>query len=465
MSTGLTLENLWCPLLSTGLQLLRPGWTSCWEEEEEAPSLPPPSPHPPSSPARSRPPSLFLLRGCRSGSRRSERRAPCSSPAWELKCTERGSWKPSSGAAGGGRRPGRRAQLRRPWLWTQRARSCAEGQSALPAGLAGAAAGSPGAGLRKGARRRPAGGRGQSAERPGSAKGAARPVLSSAPATVASGARRAPGPERFQPTAGGVPPPGRAAPPRPAARCLAGACEREGQAAGRRDALSRSRSAELRPRASARPISKCAPPRRAPITPSLAKFDTRAPAFLGTRWSLPRDFPSWAKFFFFFFCQEEPILSDPLQRRPVALRRSRVLSEGSGCRPLGGGVRALHASRASGVLYPLALSDPPALSLSPQPDQRVQFKQSQPELRCPRASPTWGSGTRNAELRPGVHGQPGSSARPSHGSGSFPADQPGAASRFSAVAALVFSPLQPAPLPPLVPRCCVGGVPFSPLSR
>lgn len=75
-----------------------------------------------------------------------------------------------------------------------------------------------------------------------------------------------------------------AAPPRPAARRVAGACEREGQAAGRRDALSRSRSAELRPRASARPISKCAPPRRAPHHPSLAKFDTRAPAFLGTHW-------------------------------------------------------------------------------------------------------------------------------------------------------------------------------------
>lgn len=58
-------ENLRGPLLSTGLQLLRPGWTSCWEEEETR-SLPPsPSPHPPSSPVRSRPPSLFLLRGCR----------------------------------------------------------------------------------------------------------------------------------------------------------------------------------------------------------------------------------------------------------------------------------------------------------------------------------------------------------------------------------------------------------------
>jgi hypothetical protein len=75
-----------------------------------------------------------------------------------------------------------------------------------------------------------------------------------------------------------------AAPPRPAARRVAGACEREGQAAGCRDALSRSRSAELRPRARARPISKCAPSRRAPHHPSLAKFDTRAPAFLGTRW-------------------------------------------------------------------------------------------------------------------------------------------------------------------------------------
>lgn len=75
-----------------------------------------------------------------------------------------------------------------------------------------------------------------------------------------------------------------AAPPRPAARRVAGACEREGQAAGRRDALSRSRSAELRPRDSARSISKCTPPRRAPFTPNLAKFDTRVPAFLGTRW-------------------------------------------------------------------------------------------------------------------------------------------------------------------------------------
>lgn len=126
--------------------------------------------------------------------------------------SERCSWNPSSGAAGAGRRPGRRAQLRRLWLWTERARNCAEGQNALPAGLARTAAGSPGAGARKAARRRPAGGRGQSAERPGSAKGAARPGLSSEPTTVASGARRAAGPERLQPTAGGVPPPGRAAP-------------------------------------------------------------------------------------------------------------------------------------------------------------------------------------------------------------------------------------------------------------
>lgn len=103
---------------------------------------------------------------------------------------------------------------------TERARNCAEGQSALPAGLAGAAAGSPGAGLRKGARLRPAEGRGQSAERPGSAEGAARPVLSLAPATVASGAWRAADPERFQPTVGGVPPPGRAAPARCSPRCL-----------------------------------------------------------------------------------------------------------------------------------------------------------------------------------------------------------------------------------------------------
>lgn len=80
-------ENLRGPLLSTGLQLLRPGWTSCWEEEETR-SLPPsPSPHPPSSPARSRPPSLPLSPPrLSSGFRRSEWRAPCSSPGWELKC-------------------------------------------------------------------------------------------------------------------------------------------------------------------------------------------------------------------------------------------------------------------------------------------------------------------------------------------------------------------------------------------
>lgn len=71
-------------------------------------------------------------------------------------------------------------------------------------------------------------------------------------------------------------------------------------------------------------------------------------------------------------------------------------------------------------------------------------------------------GARVPATRSSGHGPLGSSARPSHGSGSFPADQPGDASRFSAVAALVSSLLQPALCHLYVPRWSVGGAPFTP---
>lgn len=282
ISTGLTLENLCCPLPSTGLQLLRPGLTSRWEKEEEALSLPlhlytlpPPSPHPLSSPARSCPPSLFLLGGCRSGFRRSERRAPCSSPAWELKCTS---------AAPGSRAPERPAEV--------------EGRNGA------LSFGGPGfgpSGLRTARRRRAHCPPAWPAQRPGVREpdygrehGGGQP---GAEGRVPSGLarRRAPPdpssarrPRRWPAEPGGprvlsASSPRRgaclrpAAPPRPAARRVAGACEREGQAAGRRDALSRSRSAELRPRASARPISKCAPPRRTPFTPTSRSLTRASP--------------------------------------------------------------------------------------------------------------------------------------------------------------------------------------------
>lgn len=132
------------------------------------------------------------------------------------------------------------------------------------------------------------------------------------------------------------------------------------------------------------------------LHPNLAKFDTRVPAFLGTRWLssarlsiLGKVLPGGAD------------STGPLTTPAGGAALIPCSFGGQWPQAVGGVVRApREPGFGGGVLYPPALCDPLALGLSSQPDHRAQFNHSQPELRCPPASPTWGSGTRNAELKP-----------------------------------------------------------------